>query len=98
MDEMEEVVETLKSDKKLDMPSNWNRRFRFSTEKIKSGDIVEIAKVVRCLVKMDHEKNLSTGERKLLNNAKKIIISEMALIYEKTAEEAEELIDEAILG
>ncbi|WP_308552996.1 CarD family transcriptional regulator [uncultured Peptoniphilus sp.] len=97
-EEMKEVLETLQSDKKLDMPSNWNRRFRFSTEKIKTGDIVEIAKVVRCLVRMDNEKNLSTGERKLLNNAKKIIVSEMALIYEKTAEEAEEIIDEAILG
>ena len=97
-EEMKEVLETLQSDKKLDMPSNWNRRLRFSTEKIKTGDIVEIAKVVRCLVRMDNEKNLSTGERKLLNNAKKIIVSEMALIYEKTAEEAEEIIDEAILG
>ena len=51
-EEMKEVLETLQSDKKLDMPSNWNRRFRFSTEKIKTGDIVEIAKVVRCLVRI----------------------------------------------
>lgn len=94
--EMNEVLEILGSDEKLSMPSNWNKRYRFSMEKLKTGDILETAKIVRCLVRMDHKKSLSTGERKLLTNAKRIIISEMALIFEKTSDEVEVILDNAI--
>ena len=91
------VFETLKDDAEEDLPSNWNRRYRFNMERIKSGDLTEIAKVVRCLTKMDEEKTLSTGERKLLNNAKQIIISEMALVYDKSVSEIDSLVEKAIL-
>lgn len=95
--EMNKVFETLKDDAEEDLPSNWNRRYRFNMERIKSGDLTEIAKVVRCLTKMDEEKTLSTGERKLLNNAKQIIISEMALVYDKSVSEIDSLVEKAIL-
>ncbi|MFY9612252.1 MAG: CarD family transcriptional regulator, partial [Tissierellaceae bacterium] len=71
-EEMEEVVDVLKGNK-TDMPQNWNRRYRLNMDKIKSGDIFEIAAVVRNLMILDLEKGLSTGERKMLNDAKQML-------------------------
>ena len=78
-EEMEEVVDVLKGNK-TDMPQNWNRRYRLNMDKIKSGDIFEIAAVVRNLMILDLEKGLSTGERKMLNDAKQMLVSEMVLV------------------
>ena len=96
--EMDKVFEILKDDSEENLPSNWNRRYRFNMARIKSGDLTEIAKVVRCLTKMDEEKTLSTGERKLLNNARQIIVSEMALVYDKSVSEIDSLVEKAILA
>ena len=57
------------------MSSNWNRRYRANMEKIKSGNIYEVAEVVRNLSLRDREKGLSTGERKMLENARQILLS-----------------------
>lgn len=65
-------------------------------EKIKSGDIFEIASVVRNLMLRDMEKSLSTGERKMLNSAKQMLISEIVLVVDSDQEETEKLIDEAV--
>jgi CarD family transcriptional regulator len=62
------------------MSSNWNRRYRDHLEKIKSGDILEVAEVVRNLTLRDREKGLSTGERKMLESARQILISELLLV------------------
>ncbi len=62
-----------------DMPSNWNRRYRANMEKIKTGDILQVAGVVRDLIIMDNEKGLSTGERKMLMTTKQILVSELVL-------------------
>ena len=78
------------------MPQNWNRRYRINMEKIKSGDIFEIASVVRNLMLRDAEKSLSTGERKMLNSAKQMLISEIVLVVDSNQEETEKLINEAI--
>lgn len=94
-EEMEEVITILKGDKGK-MPQNWNRRFRLNMDKIKSGDIYEIAAVVRNLMLLDKEKGLSTGERKMLNDAKQMLISEMVLVCELTLEETEELLAESV--
>ena len=59
---------------------------------------MEIADVVRSLESLDREKSLSTGERKILNEAKQIIVSEMVLVFEKNVEEVTKLIDDAIFG
>ena len=94
-EEMEEVITVLKGDKGK-MPQNWNRRFRLNMDKIKSGDIYEIAAVVRNLMLLDKEKGLSTGERKMLNDAKQMLISEMVLVCGLTLEETEELLAESV--
>lgn len=58
---------------------NWNQRYRNNLEKIKSGNIYEVAEVVRNLMLRENDKGLSTGERKMLENARQILISELVL-------------------
>ena len=65
-------------------------------EKIKSGDIFEVAKVVRNLTIRDNEKGLSTGEKKMFNNSRQILVSELVLAKDMEREEVEELIDNLI--
>ena len=67
---------------------NWNRRYRLNMDKIKSGDICELAEVVRNLTLRDNSKGLSAGEKKMLDNARRILISEIVLADEITADEA----------
>ena len=78
------------------MDKNWNKRYRDNMEKMKSGDIYEIADVVRNLSFKQKEKGLSTGEKKMLNNAKQILVSELVLAEHASKEEIEELIDTKI--
>lgn len=92
---LEEVITILKGSKS-NMPQNWNRRYRINMDRIKSGDIFEIAAVVRNLMLLDNEKGLSTGERKMLTSAKQMLVSEMVLVSNKEVEEVEGLIVEAI--
>lgn len=94
-EEMKEIIEILEGDKSK-MPQNWNRRFRANMDRIKSGDIHEIAAVVRNLLLLDIEKGLSTGERKMLNDAKQMLISEMVLVCDYTVEEAEKIVIDSI--
>ena len=69
------------------MPKNWNRRFKHNRDKMKTGDIFELAEVVRNLSLRDHEKGLSTGEKQMFVKAKKILASE--LMYAKDMDEDE---------
>ena len=94
-EEIEQVFEVLKGSK-TKMPQNWNRRYRLNMDKIKSGDIYEIASVVRNLMIRDAEKGLSTGERKMLNSAKQMLVSELVLAKGIDRQQTETLIDEAI--
>lgn len=73
-----EVIDLLSQNKEI-MPDNWNRRYRANLEKVKTGDIFEVAQVVRNLEILDREKGLSTGERKMLSNSKQILVSELTL-------------------
>ena len=70
-----------------EMPKNWNRRFKHNRDKMKTGDILELAEVVRNLSLRDHEKGLSTGEKQMFVKAKKILASE--LMYAKSMDEDE---------
>ncbi len=90
--EIIDVLTVLKG-KKSKMSSNWNKRYRANMEKIKSGDIYEVAEVVRNLMLRDKEKGLSTGERKMLQNAKQILISELILVQNIDEAEAENMIN-----
>ncbi len=93
--EVEQVLAVL-GDDKTKMPQNWNRRYRANMDKIKSGDVYEIASVVRNLIIRDREKGLSTGERKMLNNAKQMLVSEIVLAKELEEGEVERLIEEVV--
>ena len=93
--EIKEVFNVLKGNI-MKMPQNWNRRYRLNMNKIKSGNVFEIASVVRNLMIRDKQKGLSTGERKMLNSAKQMLISEIVLVVGRDPEEAEELIEEAV--
>jgi CarD family transcriptional regulator len=91
-----EVIEVLKG-KTEPMNPNWNKRYRENTDRMQTGDILEVAAVVRNLVRTDRSKPLSTGEKKLLSNAKQILESE--LIYAggyTTMEEADEMVESNI--
>ena len=79
-----------------DMSSNWNKRYRDNQDKMKSGDICELADVVSNLSFRQKQKGLATGEKKMLSNAKQILISELVLAEAMTKEEVETLIDEKI--
>lgn len=77
------------------MSTNWNRRYRANLEKIKSGDVYEVAEVVRNLINREKEKGLSSGERKMLENARQILVSELVLATELAEDKAKSLIDNA---
>ncbi|WP_026478129.1 CarD family transcriptional regulator [Alkaliphilus transvaalensis] len=94
-EEVENVIGVLEANE-TKMPQNWNRRYRANMDRIKSGDIFEVAEVVRNLVLRDREKALSTGERKILNNARQILMSEIILAGDLSAEEVAVLIEESI--
>ena len=79
-----------------DMDKNWNKRYRDNMDKMKSGDIYEVADVVRNLSFKQKEKGLSTGEKKMLNNAKQILVSELVLAEHANQDEIEEQIDNKI--
>lgn len=90
------VLEVLEKDE-TEMSNNWNKRYRDNLEKMKTGDIYEIADVVRNLSFKQKEKGgLSTGEKKMLVNAKQILVSELVLAEHSSKEEIEQLIDNKI--
>jgi len=93
-DEVEEVLNILRGEKSK-MSSNWNRRYRANMEKIKSGNIFQVAEVVRNLAIREKEKGLSTGERKMLENAKHILASEIVLSKSIDEKNALQLIESA---
>src|SRR5713226_9202093 len=76
-----------------EMPKNWNRRFKHNRDKMKTGDILELAEVVRNLSLRDHEKGLSTGEKQMFVKAKKILASELMYAKGMDADESAEWID-----
>ncbi len=81
-----------------EMPSNWNHRLKYNREKIRSGEISQVAEVVRNLSAYGGEHGLSTGERGMLVKARQILVSEIALVMNVAIEEAGSLVDGALLG
>jgi CarD family transcriptional regulator len=79
-----------------EMTPNWNRRYRENMQRLKSGDLGEVARVVKGLMTRETEKGLSTGERKMLHSAKQILISEIVLSKKLTYEEVETRINESL--
>jgi CarD family transcriptional regulator len=81
-----------------EMPKNWNRRFKHNRDKMKTGDILELAEVVRNLSLRDHEKGLSTGEKQMFVKAKKILASELMYAKGMNEEEAGVWLDQVLAG
>jgi CarD family transcriptional regulator len=80
------------------MPKNWNRRFKHNRDKMKTGDILELAEVVRNLSLRDVEKGLSTGEKQMFVKAKKILASELMYAKDMDEEEAAEWLDGVLIS
>ena len=91
----DEVMQQL-SDIQVDVTQNWNRRYRENMMRIKSGDLLEVARVIKCLMLRESEKGLSTGDRKMLRSAKQILISELVLSKSSSYEKVEEEVNAAL--
>jgi CarD family transcriptional regulator len=91
-DEVDKVLMVLQN-RDMEMSTNWNHRYRANLEKIRSGSIYEVAEVVTGLSLRDREKGLSTGERKMLENAKHILYSELALVEDLDEEEVQLMVE-----
>ena len=83
-------------DIEVDMTANWNRRYRENMLRLKSGDLTEVARVVKGLALRDTDRGLSTGERKMLHSAKQILISEIVLSQNASYEDVEDRINTAL--
>ena len=94
-DEADRLIASM-PDIEVDMTQNWNRCYRENMMRIKSGDLLEVAKVVKGLMLRDVDRGLSTGERKMLHSAKQILISELVLSQNTSYEDVEARINTAL--
>lgn len=83
-------------DIQIEMTANWNHRYRENMERMKSGDLLEVARVIKGLTLRDQKRGLSTGERKMLHSAKQILISEIVLSKSVSYESAEAELNTAL--
>ena len=81
----------------VEMNSNWNKRYQENMQRLKSGDLYEVARVIKSLMHRDVLRGLSTGERKMLHNAKQIMISEIVLVEACEYKEIETRLDGAMM-
>ena len=94
-EELEEALCIL-GQESTQMLDNWNKRQRDNMEKLKTGEILITAEIVRNLTRMDRCKKLSAGEKKMLSNAKKVLVSEVMLVRNLDRDEALELVEASI--
>ncbi len=94
-EEVDKVIAVLTGEVS-EMPKNWNRRFKHNREKIKTGNVFELAEVVRNLAIREWEKGLSTGEKQMYTRAKKILASEFMYALDKDEDGAEGYLDELL--
>ncbi len=94
-EEVEEVFAVLRK-KEARMPTNWSRRFKNHVEKLKSGDIYQVAEVVRNLTIREKDKGLSAGEKRMLARARQILVSELTFALAVDEETAEDKLDEVL--
>ncbi len=76
------------------MPTNWNHRYKKNRDKIRSGNAYQVAEVVRNLSIREREKGLSTGEKRMLNQARKILLSEIIYVLNIDDEKAAKMLDD----
>ena len=91
-DSFDKVLSVFKGTHEMDVNTNWNKRYRENMLKIRSGNIFEVADVVKSLMVREKEKGLSTGEKKMLLSAKQILVSELVLANDMEQSEVETMI------
>ena len=77
--------------------SNWNKRYRENLLRMKSGDLYEVARVIKGLMFRERKRGLSNGERKMLHTARQILLSELVLAEDSGYEEVERRVEQAML-
>lgn len=96
----DEIGEVLRRIPEMDaeMTANWNHRYRENMQRIKSGDLLEVARVIKGLMWRDAQRGLSNGERKMLHTAKQILVSEIVLVQDRVYQEAERCLNETMMA
>ncbi len=94
--ELPKVMKVLKKNEPTTNTTNWSRRFKANVEKLKSGDIYQVADVVRSLHQRDKEKGLAAGEKRMLTKARQILVSELTFSKNCDEAEAERMLDEVL--
>jgi CarD family transcriptional regulator len=95
-DQVDGVLRVLKKGECTDNAENWSRRYKANAERLKSGDIHQVAEVVRNLALRERQKGLSTGEKRMLNRARQILAGEIAVALSVDGEEAEAVLEKAL--
>jgi CarD family transcriptional regulator len=96
-DVVEDVVGVLRGSA-TEMPERWSRRYKYNDEKLKTGDIFEVAEVIRNLTIRYAEKDIPTGEKQMLAKAKKILASEFVYARDLSEDEATAFLDDLLAG
>jgi CarD family transcriptional regulator len=96
-DEVDKVFDLLREDAGW-MPILWGQRYKANLAKLVSGDIYQVAEVVRNLSLKERGKGLSGGERRMLAEAREILISELTFAFDSTEEKTEVMLDEVLEG
>lgn len=94
--DMPKLFKLLKKHEPMTNTTNWSRRFKANVEKLRSGDIYQVAEVVRTLHQRDREKGLSAGEKRMLTRARQILVSELTFSNDCNEEQAEKMLDEVL--
>ncbi|MGH2767470.1 MAG: CarD family transcriptional regulator [Candidatus Methylomirabilales bacterium] len=94
-DELEKVFRVLRA-KESRLPTNWSRRYKTHVEKLRSGDIYQVAEVVRNLARREKEKGLSAGEKRMLTKARQILVSEITFAANVNEAEAESMLNKVL--
>lgn len=89
------VLKVLQEDESA-MASNWSRRFKNNIEKLRSGDIFQVAEVVRNLTIRERDRGLSAGEKRMVIKARQVLVSELMFANDCTEEKAEDMIDKVL--
>ncbi len=95
-EDVEDLFEVLQR-RDVREPANWSRRFKNHQEKLKSGDVYQVAEVVRNLALRDRDKGLSAGEKTLYNKARSVLVSELSFALDVPEEEATDKVDAALV-
>lgn len=95
-EDVEDLFEVLQK-RGIREPPNWSRRFKNHQEKLKSGDVYQVAEVVRNLALREADKGLSAGEKSLFTKARGVLVSELSFALEISEEEATDRVEKALV-